>query len=120
MLDRRRVVLAQGVYYAATGAAPFVSRRLFEAATGRKREWWLVQTVGAITTVIGGALASAALREDLTSEIIALAAGAAGALGTIDTVYASRGRIAPTYLLDAVAQGAFVVGLVAAQRRAGA
>ena len=40
--------MAQGGYYVATGVLPFVSRRAFEALTGPKREWWLVQTVGAL------------------------------------------------------------------------
>ena len=43
----------QGAYYLAGGLAPFVSRRTFEALTGPKREWWLVQTVGALTTPVG-------------------------------------------------------------------
>jgi hypothetical protein len=37
--ERRRVLLAQGGYYVATGVLPFVSRRAFEALTGPKREW---------------------------------------------------------------------------------
>ena len=54
MSSLRRTLAAQGVYYVATGAAPFVSRRAFEAVTGPKREWWLVQTVGGLVTAIGG------------------------------------------------------------------
>ena len=45
-MSRDRVLLAQGGYYVATGVAPFISRRLFEAITGPKSDWWLVQTVG--------------------------------------------------------------------------
>src|SRR4051794_34537304 len=44
----RRALITQSVYYVVTGLAPFVSRRAFEAVTGPKREWWLVQTVGAL------------------------------------------------------------------------
>ena len=58
----RIVLLVRGGYYVATGVVPFVSRRAFEAATGPKREWWLVQTVGALVTVIGCVLLSGARR----------------------------------------------------------
>lgn len=53
MQARDRVIGALGGYYVATGVAPFVSRRAFEAVTGPKREWWLVQTVGALVTAAG-------------------------------------------------------------------
>src|SRR4051812_49532758 len=58
--DARPVLVAQGAYYAATGLLPFASRRAFEAVTGPKREWWLVQTVRLLVTVVGGALLSGA------------------------------------------------------------
>src|SRR4051812_50127952 len=98
--DARPVLVAQGAYYAATGLLPFVSRRAFEAVTGPKREWWLVQTVGALVTVIGGAMGSAAVRRRVTPEVLALASGGAGALAAIDIVYVARRRISPAYLLD--------------------
>ena len=82
-----RPLLAQSAYYVATGVFPFLSRRGFEALTGPKREWWLVQTVGA------------------------LAAGSAASLAAIDVVYVVRRRIAPTYLIDAVIQVVFLVAL---------
>jgi hypothetical protein len=64
-LDERTVLTVQGGYYIVTGAAPFVSRRAFEAVTGPKTEWWLVETVGAIVTTVGAALLSGApLRAD--------------------------------------------------------
>jgi hypothetical protein len=111
---RRTVLLVQGAYYVGTGAFPFVSRRGFEALTGPKREWWLVQTVGALVTVIGGVVAAGAVRGRETPELLALAGGSAAALAAIDVVYASRGRIAPTYLIDAGME----LGLLAALVRA--
>ena len=112
--DTRGPLLVQGAYYAITGVSPFASRRLFEAITGPKSEWWLVQTVGALVTVVGAGLAATAIRGDPTPEIVGIAAGSAVAFTAIDTVYVARRRIAPTYLLDAVAQ----VGLLAALGRA--
>jgi hypothetical protein len=114
-MDRRAVLRAQGAYYLATGVAPFVSRRAFEAVTGRKREWWLVQTVGVVVTAVGAGVASAAARDRVTPEIAAIAAGSAAGLGAVDVVYALRGRIAPTYLIDAAAQAALLYGLARAR-----
>ena len=106
----RRTMLAQGAYYLATGVAPFVSRRAFEAVTGRKREWWLVETVGVLVTAVGTGVLTAAARDRVTPEITAIAVGCAGGLAAIDVVYVARGRISPAYLADAAAQ----VGLLAA------
>jgi hypothetical protein len=114
--SERAVLAAQGIYFVATGLAPFVSRRAFEAATGPKREWWLVETVGALVTVIGGVLLGAARRSRTTPELRGLAAGSAAALAAIDIVYVAKGRIAPTYLGDAAAELALLGGLVASRR----
>src|SRR5829696_1447140 len=100
----RTTLLAQGAYYVATGASPFVSRRMFEAVTGPKREWWLVETVGALAIAIGVTLVQSGRRESPPPEALTLAAGSAIAFAGIDVVYVARGRIAPTYLIDAAAQ----------------
>jgi hypothetical protein len=110
---RRSVLLLQGGYYVATGVLPFVSRRAFEAATGPKREWWLVQTVGALVTVIGGVLLSDAARRRGGPEVLGLAAGSAAALAAIDVVYVARRRIAPSYLVDAAVEAGLLGGLAA-------
>jgi hypothetical protein len=100
----RRALLVQGAYYLGTGVAPFVSRRAFEAVTGRKREWWLVETVGVLVTAVGAGLTAAAARDRVTPEITAIAAGCAAGLAAIDVVHVARGRISPVYLADAAAQ----------------
>src|SRR4051794_11617282 len=105
--------MAQGAYYAATGLLPFVSRRAFEAVTGPKREWWLVQTVGLLVTVVGGGLVSGAARRRATPELLAIAAGSAASLAVIDVVYVARGPTAPSYLADAAVQ----LGLLGALAR---
>ena len=114
-MDRtRKVLLAQGAYYVATGVAPFVSRSAFEAVTGPKREWWLVETVGVLVTVVGAGLIAAAARGRVTPELLTIATGCASGLAAIDIVYVARGRIAPTYLADAAIQ----IALLASQARA--
>jgi hypothetical protein len=116
----RRSLLAQGAYYLGTGVAPFVSRRAFEAVTGRKREWWLVETVGVLVTAVGAGVTAAAARDRVTSEITTIAAGCAGGLAAVDVVYVVRRRISPAYLADAAAQVALLAAHVnAARRRAG-
>jgi hypothetical protein len=116
-LDERTVLTVQGAYYVVTGTAPFVSRRAFEAVTGPKTEWWLVQTVGAVVTAVGAALLSGARSGRITPELRGLGAGCAAGLAAIDTVYVARRRIAPTYLLDAAAQIAALTALAARARR---
>jgi hypothetical protein len=100
----RQALLAQGIYYVATGVAPFVSRRAFEAVTGPKREWWLVQTVGLVVTAVGAGLLQAVANDRVTPELETIATGCAASLAGIDVVYVARGRIAPTYLADAAVQ----------------
>jgi hypothetical protein len=112
MPSERTTLTLQGGYYVITGMAPFVSRRAFEAVTGPKTEWWLVQTVGAIVTAVGAALLSGARSERVTPELRLLAAGCAASLAGIDIAYVARRRIAPSYLLDAAAQLALLTSLL--------
>ena len=111
-----RVIGALGAYYVVTGLSPFVSRTLFEAVTGPKREWWLVQTVGGLVLAVGVAMLSAAARHRVTPEITGLAAGCAASLAAIDVVYVARGRIAPTYLADAALEAAALAALARTRR----
>jgi hypothetical protein len=116
LASNRSVGAAQAAYYLATGVAPFAGRRAFEAVTGRKREWWLVLTVGAIVSVVGASLASAVANDRVTPEVRLLGVGSAASLGGIDVVYVLKGRIAPTYLVDAAVQAAILAAWVRAGR----
>lgn len=110
------VALAQGGYFALTGLWPLVSMRTFERVTGPKADRWLVQAVGA-------SLGLAGARRRVTPELALLAAGSAAGLAAIDIVYVARRRIAPVYLLDALAEGALLLGWAAGwagRRRTGA
>lgn len=108
------VLFAQGGYYAATGIAPFVSRKGFEAVTGPKRDWWLVQTVGAVVTAVGAGLMAAGARRQAPPEVVGIAAGCAAGLGALDVYHATGGRVANIYLLDAACQYATLVALARA------
>ena len=113
---QRDVMLAGGAYYVVTGVAPFVSRRAFEAVTGPKLEWWLVQTVGVVVTAVGAGMLSGALRDRVGPELALIAAGSAAGLAGIDVVHVARGRISPAYLADAAVQLALLAGLATAAR----
>jgi hypothetical protein len=112
-----RLAVAQGVVDVVTGVWPIVHLRSFEAVTGPKREGWLVKTVGALITVIGGTLLTAGLRRRVSPELMLLAAGSAVSLAAVDLRYSPQ-RISPVYLLDAVLEGVIVTGWCVAAARA--
>ncbi len=97
------VAAGQGAYFALTGLWALVSIRTFQMVTGPKTDLWLVKTVGALVGVIGGVLGLAASRR-VEPEIVLLGVGSAASLGTVDMIYVARKRIAPIYLLDALAE----------------
>lgn len=111
-----RLARAQGLYFALTGLWPLVSMRSFEAVTGPKTDRWLVRTVGVLVAVAGASLLVASRRPRTPVESAVLAVGAATGLATIDAVYATRGRIARVYLLDAVVEALLVVGWLTGRR----
>jgi hypothetical protein len=86
--------------------------RSFEEVTGPKQDKWLVKTVGALVTVIGGSLAlwsEFSCGDDHNgcfNEARMLGLSSALALAAIDTIYVAKGRISKVYLLDAVAETA--------------
>ena len=101
-MTHRRIAVAQAAYYLPTAIAPFLSRRRFEAVTGRKREWWLVITVSTLVGAIGTVLALAGLRRDrpMPGELQLLGGASAAGLAAVDVVYVARRRISPVYLID--------------------
>jgi hypothetical protein len=113
----RATLALQGAYYVSAGVVPFLSRRAFEAVTGPKREWWLVETVGALAVAVGASLLHGSRRPEPAPETLTLAVGSAVAFTGIDVVYVARGRIAPTYLLDAVAELGLLASLARSARR---
>ncbi len=109
MQNRRLAALRfQAGYYVATGVWPLVSRRTFEAVTGRKQDWWLVQMVGALALVNGIAIAIGTREGRSSRETQTLSILTALAFATIDTVYALKRRIRPIYLGDAVAEAVLI------------
>lgn len=112
----RRLALAHGVFYAASGIWPILSIRSFEKVTGPKTDRWLVKTVGALISVLGGTLTASAVRGCPSKDLVTAAAGSAAVLAVIDVLYVARDRISRVYLLDAVVELALVVAWGLADR----
>lgn len=113
---RRKLALAHSGFYLLTGVWPMLSPKTFQAVTGPKVDFWLVNTAGALIAAIGAALGLAALHRRVTPEIKLLAIGSALGLTAIDVIYVARRRISPVYLLDAAAETALIAAWVAAGR----
>ncbi|WP_242345504.1 hypothetical protein [Anaeromyxobacter terrae] len=106
----RKLALAQGTYWVATGVWPIVHLRSFEVVTGPKQAGWLVKTVGALIAAVGATLVLAGARRRVTEEIAFLGAASAAALGGGGGLYAARGRIRRIYLADAAVEALTVAG----------
>lgn len=111
---------AQAAAYIALGLWPILSMKTFEMVTGRKRDPWLEQAVGALLVAVGASLGVAAARRRESTETTVLGAGAAGALAAVYLAYSCRGRISKVYLLDGLGQLGLLAawGIVTAARRA--
>ena len=97
----------QAAYYAVSGAWPLVSYRSFELVTGRKREPWLVKTVGLLLGVVAVAVAADPRGTSAVTRRVGI--GSALVLGAVDVWYAGvRRRISPIYLADAVVETMFI------------
>jgi hypothetical protein len=106
----RHVALAQAGFYLGTGAWPLLHRRSFEFVTGRKRDFWLVQTVGVLVGAVGLGLGQAALSPGkVPREVRTIAIAGATGLTMVDLWFVTRGRISKVYLADAAAELALVV-----------
>jgi hypothetical protein len=99
--------LTQGIFYVATGVWPIVHLRSFEAVTGRKRDKWLVQTIGGLIAAVGSALIVGAF-ERPSKTLRTLGLTSAAVLAGSDIYFVAKGRISPVYLGDAAAEGAVI------------
>lgn len=109
--------IAHALYFVPSSIWALVHIRSFEKVTGPKVDRWLVKTVAGLLTVIGVVIGRAGACRRVTPEIAALAIGSSGVLTAIDLVYVRKKRIAPVYLLDAVANLLLIGGWIAALRR---
>lgn len=97
------LALTQGAFFVASGAWPFLSMPTFEMTTGRKKEPWLVKTVGLLLVATGVTLIRR--RRDQPATLAAFARAPLLALAGIDLWYAGVRRvISPVYLVDLAMQ----------------
>jgi hypothetical protein len=109
---RRAALQFQAGYYIGTGLWPLASRRAFEAVTGPKIDWWLVQMVGLLAASIGTAIAVGARDEQPSAVTRTLAMLSALSFAGIDIVHVARRRISPMYLGDAAVELAVLAALM--------
>lgn len=110
--NARPILVLQGVFYALTGLWSLVSIGSFQKVTGPKTDTWLVKMVGALVLVSGVIMTVSGWKRRNVPEVDALAAGSALALMAVDWNYVAKGRISPVYLLDFIAEGALLGGVV--------
>jgi hypothetical protein len=104
------IALLQAGYYLVTGLWPLLHLQSFLKVTGPKTDVWLVKTLGVLISVIGAVLGMAGVQQSVTRELALLGIGSAAGLTAIEVIYVARRRIAPVYLLDAVAELALLIG----------
>lgn len=108
----RMTALTQSFVYIATGIWPVLDIDSFMAVTGPKTEIWLVRTVGLLIAAVGISLLAAWRKNMITFPLILLAILNALFLTGIDVFYASIGRIAPVYYVDAALEILFVLAWI--------
>ncbi|MGN6751480.1 MAG: hypothetical protein ACTHJJ_02885 [Intrasporangium sp.] len=111
------VARAQGSYNILTGAWALVSMRSFEALLGPKVDRWLVKTVSGLLLSTGAVQVGA--DRAAVPTVRRLSVMTAATLLTVDCTYAVRGRIAKTYLIDALVQAGFIAAWLKAARADG-
>jgi hypothetical protein len=112
----RPVAAVHAAYWIVTGVWPVVSIGSFQWLTGRKRDLWLVKTVGLLLAVIGAVIGLAGRRDLTAPEIPALAIGSAATIATVDILYYRKGVLRWVYLVDAVGEIALIGWWLAAWR----
>lgn len=97
----------QGAWYLFSGAWALLHRPSFEAVTGPKRDYWLVEAVAGLTIAIGAVLALPARKPEAERRARLLSALSALAFAGVELRHGLPGRIRAVYLLDALAELAF-------------
>jgi hypothetical protein len=104
----RGVAVAHGAFNVVGGLWPLVHLRSFEWVFGPKTDVWLQMTTGGLLASSGLAQLAAAAGPDGPVHARRIGLGTALTLLAVDVVYVPRGRIRPTYLLDAVMQTGWI------------
>ena len=113
----RQVTLSRlhGGFNVLSGLWPLLHMQSFEAAFGPKTDKWLVRTVAGLLVSNGVAQLTANDTADSLAQAKRVGLGTAATLGAIDVTYAPRGRISKMYLLDALAEAAWILAWLLAR-----
>jgi hypothetical protein len=112
----RAVCTVHAVYWIVAGIWPVVSIGSFQWLTGRKRDLWLVKTVGLLLAVIGAVIGMAGRRDTTAPEVPTLAVGSAATIAAVDIVYYRKGVLRWVYLVDAAGEIALIAAWLTAWR----
>src|SRR4051812_18856859 len=88
-----KVAALHGLYYVTSGIWPIVDLPSFEAVSGRKRDRWLVRTMGAVFVAVGASLVTAAARRKVDTPTQVLGVGVPIAVTAAELYYVGRRRI---------------------------
>ena len=114
----RKLALAQGAYFIATGLWPLVHFSSFAIVTNTEGPAWAFRAIGLLIACIGLALLSAARVREFGAAICHLGALSAMALAWIDVELLRQGVIGSLNELDVPVQLAFALAwLVLASKR---
>ncbi|MFG2025987.1 hypothetical protein [Streptomyces sp. NPDC048825] len=102
------VGVAQGAFNVVGGLWPLLHLRSFEWVFGPKTDVWLQMTTGGLLVSAGVAQLAAARSPQSASHARRIGLGTASTLLAIDLIYVPKGRIRPTYLLDAAMQTGWI------------
>ena len=115
---RRRIVLAQGVYYVLTGLWPIVHFSSFARVVAIHIVPFQAHAFSALIVVIGASLIEAARREPPGSYPTLLGAAVAGAIALVELMWLPRLGAAGGLWLDFLVEIAFVAALLVLYPRA--
>lgn len=115
---RRRVVLAQGVYYLLAGIWPLVHFPSYADVVAFAINPFQAQAFGAVIAVVGGSLVESARRTPPTVYPTALAIAVAGAIALVSLIWLPREPRWTGLWLDVAFEAAFAVALVVLYPRA--
>ncbi|GGX01006.1 hypothetical protein [Streptomyces lomondensis] len=106
--DAVAVAVAHGAFNVVGGLWPLVHLRSFEWVFGPKTDVWLQMTTGGLLASAGFAQLTAAAGPQGPAHARRIGLGTALTLLAVDLVYVPKGRIRPTYLLDAAMQTGWI------------
>ncbi|MEU1851494.1 hypothetical protein ABZ499_20005 [Streptomyces sp. NPDC019990] len=102
------LAVAHGAFNIAGGLWPLLHLRSFEWVFGPKTDVWLQMTTGGLLASAGVAQLAAAGDAQGPAHARRIGLGTALTLLAVDLVYVPKGRIRPTYLLDAAMQTGWI------------